>query len=42
MFSHPDDPESVIEARRFELEQVAKWISAARLEKPAASWGDEL
>ena len=26
MFSHPDDPESVLQARKFELEQIKQWI----------------
>ena len=29
MFSHPDDPKSVIEARKVELEHMHKWVDEA-------------
>lgn len=42
MFSHKDDPPSVIAARKFELEQVKKWIEQHAKEPVAMSWGDLL
>ena len=49
MFSHPDDPAAVQEAREFELSQIDKWLAAYKVEMRlgkgyarSKSWGDEL
>lgn len=35
MFSHPDDPMSVIEARKVQRSYMAKWIKEARHSSPS-------
>ena len=42
MFSHKDDPESVRAVRRFQMQAIARWISAFRQEGlvRVAAWGD--
>ena len=42
MFSHPDDPPSVTEVRKFQLANIAKWIADFPQDAAAKSWGDEL
>ena len=42
MFSHADDPPSVRAVRKFEMEQVAKWIAERAAQGRAQSWGDVL
>eukprot|EP00040_Diaphanoeca_grandis_P012889 m.65186 g.65186 ORF g.65186 m.65186 type:complete len:539 (+) comp23530_c0_seq1:56-1672(+) len=41
MFSHPNDPVSVINARNFELNSIKTWIEAFKTTRvEAKSWGD--
>ena len=41
MFSHPSDPPSVREARRFELEQISSWVDGFTQQQVLLSaWGD--
>ena len=42
MFSHPDDPASVTNARAFELANVAAWIKSHTGRTTVESWGDLL
>jgi len=42
MFSHPDDPESVKQARKLELKHIQQWILEYPQIAAAKSWGDEL
>ena len=44
MFSHPDDPASVVTARQFELAEIRQWLAQYSQAPPleAQSWGDVL
>ena len=40
MFSHPNDPQEVVEARKFEMNAVKRWIEEFQGRTKAMSWGD--
>ena len=44
MFSHPDDPPAVTQARKFEMQQIKRWLEEyAEMDTGmarATSWGD--
>jgi hypothetical protein len=44
MFSHPDDPPAVTHARKFEMQQIKRWLEEyAEMDTGmarATSWGD--
>ena len=44
MFSHPNDPPSVISARELELDHIRTWVAerGANSKTKASSWGDAL
>lgn len=45
MFSHPDDPPAVTNARRFELQQIERWLRDYKSMNLGVartiSWGDK-